>query len=113
VKNGARRLTQPAAEVAYSRWRCSDPARRLFVRTIQAAAASSLGAVCLGDSGGPIVLQDNGRDRIITAMMSAFEDLFAFPCTDNVGALNYRVDTETHLDFIKEVILLSLHGGPN
>jgi hypothetical protein len=25
----------------------------------------------------------------------------------------YRVDTETHLEFIKDVILLSLRGGPN
>jgi hypothetical protein len=87
----------------------------LWVRTFQAAPGSSFGGVCFGDSGGPIVLQkSNGRDRTIVAMISDADDPFAYPCIDaTVVALNYRVDTETHLDFIKDVILQSLRGGLN
>jgi hypothetical protein len=44
-------------------------------------------------------------------VISGWDDPFAFPCT--AVAVHYRVDTEEHLDFIKEVILLSLRGGPN
>jgi hypothetical protein len=86
----------------------------LWVRTIQSPPGSPFGAVCFGDSGGPVVLQKgNGRDRTVVAMISDSEDPFAFPCTDNVAALNYRVDTEVHLNFIEDVILQSLRGGPN
>jgi hypothetical protein len=88
----------------------------LWVRTFQAAAGSSYGGMCFGDSGGPVILQkQNGRDRTIVAMISDVDDPVNFSsCTDpNTLALNYRVDTETHLDFINAVILQSLHGGPN
>jgi hypothetical protein len=85
-----------------------------WVRTFQAPPGSSFGAVCFGDSGGPIVLQKrNGRDRTIIAMISDTENPFAFPCSDNTLALNYRVDTEAHLDFVSEIILQSLRDGPN
>jgi hypothetical protein len=88
----------------------------LWVWTFQAAPGSSFGAICFGDSGGPIVLQKaNGRDRVIVAMIAETEDPVLFTtCADpSLAALNYRVDTATHLDFINAVILQSLHGGPN
>jgi hypothetical protein len=88
----------------------------LWVWTFQAAPGSSFGAVCFGDSGGPIILQKrNGSDRTIVAMASEVEDPLRFTtCADpSLAALNYRVDTEVHLNFINDVILQSLHGGPN
>jgi hypothetical protein len=87
----------------------------LWVRNLQAPPGSDYGALCFGDSGGPIILQkDNGRDRIILAMVSPPEDPFIPPCANPSNAhLSYRLDTETHLEFIKDVILLSLRGGPN
>jgi hypothetical protein len=74
------------------------------------------GADCgLGHSGGPVVLQkNNGRDRTIVGIISEVEDPLLFvTCACTVGALNYRTDTEEHLDFMNEVILQSLRGGPN
>jgi hypothetical protein len=71
---------------------------------------------CFGDSGGPIILQKrNGSDRTIVAMASEVEDPLRFTtCADpSLAALSYRVDTKVHLDFINDVILQSLHGGPN
>jgi hypothetical protein len=88
----------------------------LWVRTFQAAAGSSFGGMCFGDSGGPVVLQkDNGRDRTIVAMISDVDDPATFSsCSDpNTLALNYRVDTKVHLNFINDTILQSLRGGPN
>jgi hypothetical protein len=88
----------------------------LWVWTSQAAPGSSFGALCFGDSGGPIILQKrNGTDRTIVAMVSEVEDPLLFTtCADpSLAALNYRVDTAVHLDFINDVILQSLHGGPN
>lgn len=88
----------------------------LWVWTFQAAPGSSFGATCFGDSGGPIVLQkSNGRDRVIVAMIAETEDPVLFTtCADpSLAALHYRVDTKEHLDFIKEVILQSVRGGPN
>ena len=88
------------------RWKGTDP---LWVVTEQGLPGAEFGAVCFGDSGGPLVLvKDNGRDRMITAMASPPEDPDDPPCTG--GALHYRVDTESHLAFIKEVILQSLRG---
>jgi hypothetical protein len=84
----------------------------LWVTTLQAAPGSSYGAVCFGDSGGPIVLKKgNARDRMIVALISTPEDPFAFPCASSTGALNYRVDTGSHLGFINRVILESRRGG--
>jgi hypothetical protein len=88
----------------------------LWVWTFQAAPGSSFGATCFGDSGGPIVLQKaNGRDRVIVALIAETEDPILFTtCADpSLAALNYRVDTKEHLDFINDVILQSLRGGPN
>jgi hypothetical protein len=86
----------------------------LWVRTFQAAAGSSFGGMCFGDSGGPVVLQKrNGTDRTIVAMISDVDDPATFSsCADpSTIALNYRVDTEVHLNFINDVILQSLRGG--
>jgi hypothetical protein len=88
----------------------------LWVWTFQAAPGSLFGATCFGDSGGPIVLQKaNGRDWVIVAMIAETEDPVLFTtCADpNLAALHYRVDTKVHLDFINDVILESLRGGPN
>jgi hypothetical protein len=93
-----------------------DRVDSLWVWTFQAAPGSSFGATCFGDSGGPIVLQKaNGRDRVIVAMIAETEDPVRFTtCADpSLAALHYRVDTKVHLDFIHDVILQSLHRGPN
>jgi hypothetical protein len=102
-----------ARQSAPMRYEGVDP---LWVRTFQAAAGSSFGGMCFGDSGGPVILQKrNGSDRTIVAMISDVDDPATFSsCTDpNTLALNYRVDTATHLDFINAVILQSLRGGTN
>jgi hypothetical protein len=88
----------------------------LWVWTSQAAPGSLFGATCFGDSGGPIVLQKaNGRDRVVVAIISETEDPVLFTtCADpSLAALHYRVDTAVHLNFINDVILQSLRGGPN
>jgi hypothetical protein len=94
------------------RYKGLDP---LWVGTYQLVSpGSAFGAVCFGDSGGPVVLQkNNGRDRTIVGILSEVVDPLLFvTCAGTVGALNYRTDTEDHLDFMNEVILQSLHGGP-
>jgi hypothetical protein len=88
----------------------------LWVRTYQLVSpGSALGAVCFGDSGGPVVLQkNNGNDRTIVGIISEVEDPLLFEtCAGSVAALHYRTDTREHLDFSKAVILQSLRGGPN
>jgi hypothetical protein len=91
---------------ALLRWKGIE---RLWVVTDHLPEDSEFGTVCSGDSGGPIVLvKDNGRDRMITAISSSPEDPFGVPCTG--GALHYRADTESHLAFIRGVIQ-SLHGS--
>jgi hypothetical protein len=71
-------------------------------------------SVCFGDSGGPVILgKPNGRDRVLVAMITNPEDPFQpfdNPCTD-LDAMHYRVDTASHLAFIKRIIT-SLGGGP-
>lgn len=75
----------------------------LFVSTAQDPPGSDFGAVCPGDSGGPVVLlKKNGKDRMLVAISSSPAHPFAFPCTG--GAIQYRTDTESHLRFIREVI---------
>ncbi|HSJ13318.1 MAG TPA: hypothetical protein VK939_02820 [Longimicrobiales bacterium] len=71
---------------------------------------SEYGAICFGDSGGPVVLQkENGRDRTIVAIAAEVEDPLRFvTCASDLAALNYRMDTEEHLDFMKQVIRASL-----
>ena len=93
---------------ALLRYKAIDP---LFIDTFGDPPGAATGAVCPGDSGGAMVLLGkNGRDKTIVAINSSPADPFGFPCT--VGALQYRVDTESHVRFIKEVILQSLYGGP-
>ena len=90
---------------ALLRWKGIE---RLWVVTDHEPSDSEFGTVCSGDSGAPIVLvKDNGRDRMVTAISSSPEDPFGVLCTG--GALHYRADTESHLAFIKGVIR-SLHG---
>jgi hypothetical protein len=87
-----------------------------WVRTFQAAAGSAFGGMCFGDSGGPVLIQKrNGTDRMIVAMISDVDDPAAFSSCADPGtvALNYRVDTDVHLNFINDVILQSLRGGAN
>jgi hypothetical protein len=75
----------------------------LFVSTAQDPPGSDFGAVCPGDSGGPVILlKKNGKDRTLVAITSSPAHPFAFPCTG--GAIQYRTDTESHLRFIREVI---------
>jgi hypothetical protein len=91
------------------RYKGIDP---LFIEVFGDPPGVATGAVCPGDSGGAMVLLGkNGRDKTIVAINSSPADPFGFPCT--VGALQYRVDTELHVTFIREVILQSLFGGPN
>jgi hypothetical protein len=86
------------------RYKGIDP---LFIDTFGDPHGSPTGAVCPGDSGGAFVLLgQNGMDKTIVAINSSPADPFGVPCT--VGALQYRVDTESHLEFIKGVILQSL-----
>jgi hypothetical protein len=83
----------------------------LFIEVFGDPPGASTGAVCPGDSGGAMVLLgQNGKDKTIVAINSSPVDPFGVPCT--VGALQYRVDTESHARFIKAVILQSLYGGP-
>jgi hypothetical protein len=90
------------------RYKGIDP---LFIDTFGDPPGSATGAVCPGDSGGAFVLLGkNGRDRTIVAINSSPADPFGIPCAD--GALQYRVDTESHVGFIRKVILRSLYGGP-
>jgi len=80
----------------------------LFVGTAQDPPGSDFGAVCPGDSGGPVVLlKNNGKDRMLVAISSSPAHPFAFPCTG--GAIQYRTDTESHLSFI-DGIIASLRG---
>jgi hypothetical protein len=90
------------------RYKGIDP---LFIDTFGDPPGAPTGAVCPGDSGGALVLLgQNGRDKTIVAINSSPAEPFGDPCT--VGALQYRVDTDSHVRFIKEVIRQSLYGGP-
>ncbi|HXW07833.1 MAG TPA: hypothetical protein VD833_21565 [Vicinamibacterales bacterium] len=89
------------------RFKGIDP---LFIEVFGDPPGAATGAVCPGDSGGAFVLLGkNGRDKTIVAINSSPADPFGIPCAD--GALQYRVDTESHVRFIKGVILQSLYGG--
>jgi hypothetical protein len=86
------------------RYKGIDP---LFIDTFGDPRGAATGAVCPGDSGGAFVLLGkNGKDRTIVAINSSPAEPFGVPCT--VGALQYRVDTESHRRFIRGVILQSL-----
>ena len=94
-------------QAALLRYRGIDP---LFVGVFGDPPGSATGAVCPADSGAPVVLlNENGKDRTVVAINSSPEHPFGPPCAQ--GALLYRVDTGSHLSFIKEVILQSLHAG--
>jgi len=96
-------VTPPPVQVrqaALLRYKGIDP---LFISTFDEPPGSAFGANCPGDSGAPVILQDeNGKDRKIVAISSSPADPFGFPCT--TGALQYRVDTDSHRRFIREVI---------
>jgi hypothetical protein len=49
-----------------------------------------------------ILLKPNGKDRTIVAISSSPAEPFGPPCA--TGALQYRVDTESHIRFINGVI---------
>jgi hypothetical protein len=90
------------------RYKGIDP---LFIDTFGDPPGAATGAVCPGDSGGAFVLLgQNGRDKTIVAINSSPADPFGVPCT--VGALQYRVDTESHRRFIRGVVLQSLVPQP-
>jgi hypothetical protein len=90
------------------RYKGIDP---LFIDTFGDPLGAATGAVCPGDSGGALVLLGrNGRDKTIVAINSSPSDPFGVPCT--VGALQYRVDTESHRRFISGVVLQSLAPQP-
>jgi len=95
--------TIPPVQVRLSaplRYTGIDP---LFVSTDQDPPGSDFGAVCPGDSGGPVILlKQNGKDGMLVAISSSPAHPFAFPCTG--GAIQYRTDTESHLRFIRGVI---------
>jgi hypothetical protein len=103
-------VTIPPVQVRRSallRYEGIDP---LFISTFDGPPGSEFGANCFGDSGAPIVLLGpNGKDRIIVAISSSPADPFGPPCAS--GALQYRVDTRSHIDFIKGVIESVERGG--
>lgn len=96
-------VTIPPVQVRRSallRYKGIDP---LFVSTFDDPPGSTFGANCFGDSGAPVVLQKkNGKDRTIVAISSSPANPFGFPCS--TGGLQYRVDTESHIEFINGVI---------
>jgi hypothetical protein len=74
-----------------------------FIATFDDPPGSEFGANCFGDSGAPVILlKPNGKDRTIVAISSSPADPFGPPCA--TGALQYRVDTESHIEFINGVI---------
>jgi hypothetical protein len=90
---------------ALLRYKGIDP---LFISTFDEPPGSAFGANCLGDSGAPIILQNENRnDRTIVAISSSPADPFGFPCT--TGSLQYRVDTDSHRRFIRDVIRSANH----
>jgi hypothetical protein len=74
-----------------------------FISTFDDPPGSEFGANCFGDSGAPVILlKPNGKDRTIVAISSSPAEPFGPPCA--TGALQYRVDTESHIRFINGVI---------
>lgn len=89
-----------ARRAALLRYQFVDP---LFIGTFDDPAGSAFGATCPGDSGAPVILRkQNGRDRSIVAISSSPADPFGVPCSG--GAIQYRVDTPSHIAFINGVI---------
>ena len=95
--------TVPALQARHSglvRYKGID---RRFIATFDDPPGSEFGANCFGDSGAPLILlEPNGKDRTIVAISSSPAEPFGPPCA--TGALQYRVDTESHIRFINGVI---------
>lgn len=85
---------------AFLRYRGIDS---LFVSTFNDLPGSGFGASCPGDSGSPILIVDeDGGEPLIVAISSSPADPYAPPC--GPWGLQYRVDTESHIRFIRSVL---------
>jgi hypothetical protein len=95
--------TVPALQARHSALVRYEGMDRRFIATFDDPPGSEFGANCFGDSGAPLILlKPNGTDRKIVAISSSPADPFGPPCA--TGALQYRVDTESHIRFITGVI---------